>query len=221
VLFAAVTYAQRQYRWPLFLAGVCFVGPKILLLAPLWWAGVWIYKCRWLRSIHFFGALSAFVASLILTGCYFYFDVKFISSVMLRSLLSSRSYVQLAGSQNFPSDYFLGVAVVFNFIGARAISPALYLLLRPVARAIRYLASCTFSLYLLHQPLLLFFSALISAQEWTTENRAIIIFGLTVVSVLLIAQFTEHKKTTWQRLISFAWNFCSSRIRHWPRILTS
>ena len=49
--FACLMYADRGRRWWLFLAVCVFIGPKIMVLMPIWWLGAWLYRSRRLKLI--------------------------------------------------------------------------------------------------------------------------------------------------------------------------
>ena len=50
VIFALVMFVPRGWRVWAVLAACTFVGPKIVLLLPVWWAGVLLYRWRWLQT---------------------------------------------------------------------------------------------------------------------------------------------------------------------------
>ena len=64
-------------------------------------------------------------------------------------------------SKRFFADYILGILVFLNFAGVRNVVANGSRALLFVERPIRFLANYTFTLYLLHQPLLLFWAAVV------------------------------------------------------------
>ena len=62
---------------------------------------------------------------------------------------------------------------------------------------IRYLAGATFSIYLFHQPLLWFYSAVFSAVEEGIP-RYLIVVPVTLLSIFALSTFTEQKKNLWK-----------------------
>ena len=63
------------------------------------------------------------------------------------------------------------------------------------SKPIRYLASYTFILYLLHFPLLQFFSALTFNKETSQTNPTIVMLG-TLIVIWSLGRITEKQKTT-------------------------
>ena len=105
----------------------------------------------------------------------------------------------LAESRNFLFSYIAGALVAANFIGFSSLSKTMVNKKIPFERTIRFLASYTFSLYLLHQPLLNFFAAALHNDPNSAIDQALL-FLLTLIAVVVVGKFTEHKKTWWKEL---------------------
>jgi peptidoglycan/LPS O-acetylase OafA/YrhL len=92
----------------------------------------------------------------------------------------------------------LGILVFLNFAGVRRVSDRFGPLLIPLERPIRFLAGYTLSLYLLHQPLFLFWGSVIRgdasgyAYWWLTT-------GLVAVSVFAVGTVTENRRYLMKR----------------------
>lgn len=193
LLFSLMVFIRSSLRWWLF-GIVCFlIGPKILLLFPIWLLGVFLHRSEMLASIGvrlgwllFLGSSSALVAWEL-------FEVTYLISDQLKLIIGAYAHEQLAFSKFFLGDWVIGVLVMANFAGFRAIAPAFSQLLDPFASAIRFLASFTLTLYLLHQPLILFFAALFNGDPgsrvfyWST-------MGATFATIFLIGSYTEKKR---------------------------
>jgi peptidoglycan/LPS O-acetylase OafA/YrhL len=71
-----------------------------------------------------------------------------------------------------------------------------------VERLVRYLAGTTFGLYLLHDPLLIFFGTVIPGAA-DRPVRRILLFGLTLGGSILIAHLIERQKGAFRRALHF------------------
>jgi peptidoglycan/LPS O-acetylase OafA/YrhL len=114
-------------------------------------------------------------------------------AAVIKHWVGEKWHTELTFSKFFLSDYLLGVLVFLNFAGVRRVSDRLAALLIPLERPIRFLAGYTLSLYLLHQPLFLFWGSVIRgdasgfAYWWLTT-------GLVAVSVFAAGTVTENRR---------------------------
>jgi len=114
-------------------------------------------------------------------------------ATVIKRLIGEKWHTELTFSKFFLSDYLLGVLVFLNFAGIRRVSERLASVLVPLERPIRFLAGYTLSLYLLHQPLFLFWGSVIHgdasgyAYWWLTT-------GLVAVSVFAVGTVTENRR---------------------------
>lgn len=193
-MFAIFAFTRGRTRVVLMTLAVLFVGPKILVLAPIWVLGVVLH--RWQRLYHlpawqnwalFAGSIPAFML--------FQHDgMTEAGATILRELLGPVWYKQAAFSRYFIFDYLLALIIAANFVGFRGIARHFAAPLLLCERPIRWVASFTFSLYLLHQPLLLFFAAQINGDPSGYLFYAQVL-GATLASVVAIGMVTEHKRT--------------------------
>ena len=102
-------------------------------------------------------------------------------------------YRELTFSKFFVADYLLCLLVFANFAGIRRLCRDLPLRAEPLERAVRFVAGFTFTLYLLHQPLFLFWGAVLTGKTGTLASW-LLVTALTFGSVWLIGQVTENKR---------------------------
>jgi len=182
---------------------ICAVlGPKILLLAPIWWLGVYLYRSQFFSIINERVGWLLFIGSIIGIIIFHYYGIEAIAKGWLRLQVGEYIYEQLAYSRSFLSDYLLGVMVFMNFAGFRAISHRFRALLNPPAKAIRVVASYTFILYLAHQPLIWFFATAIDGDP----NGLVFytqVMLCVVISVYLLGQITEQRKGFYKKISVF------------------
>ena len=200
VLFGILFFVEGMRRWVFFLALCLLLGPKILLLMPVWWMGVWVYRSDYLARLPVPLAWLCLVISL--AGGYWYVHVNMgqLGWDYLKQLLGDELHLQLSFSRQFISDYYLGVMLSLHFIGLRVLLARLNTVPGRLETTIRYLAGATFSIYLFHQPLLWFYSAVFSTVQEGIPRYQIVV-PLTLVTIYILAIFTEQKKHMWKSLI--------------------
>ena len=113
---------------------------------------------------------------------------------------------QLSFSRQFPTDYFLGLALALHFVGLRVLLRNVTAIPERFDRVVRYLAGATFSVYLFHQPLLWFYSAVFSFIDEGLARYALV-FPITLITCFVLATYTEHKKHVWKAWVEalLAW----------------
>jgi peptidoglycan/LPS O-acetylase OafA/YrhL len=201
-LFGAYFYLRGHLR----LLAVCgialMVGPKILLLLPVWLTGVLIYHLRpgmprWLAG---FCVVAPAVAYVLLS---------YVGAPRLAFYLDADLPFDAGWSTPFAWDYVLGLLAGVNFLGFSALRGTWILHFRV---PIRFLAGNTLSLYLFHFPILYFLAAVAPNNGWPIA-RAVTIIVITLLSVWLLSTVTEAQKNRWRGLVEtmlFGW-------RRWTR----
>jgi hypothetical protein len=93
------------------------------------------------------------------------------------------------GSNQFVGDFLLGLIVALNFLAAGSLGMGLVL---KFEKAIRYLSSFTFSMYVFHMPL--------AVLIWNGlgVHAAVPFFGLLLLGVMGMGELTE-RRTKWYR----------------------
>lgn len=200
VAFAALIFGRSKWRWVLFVLCAVVMGPKILLLMPIWLIGVLTYeKSKNLQSssvlgwLLILGSIAGYVA-------YRHFEIN-------KYLLSETALVlgpdivkDLVWSGDFIGNHVVGILVAAQFIGIIMVSRQLDSVLRILEKPIRFLASYTFSIYLLHYPLLHFFAAITENDPSNPFHQAFILIG-TITCIFLVGTFTERKKASVRKFL--------------------
>ncbi len=191
--FALVTYLGGRWGWIWFLALALFVGPKVVLLMPLWWGGVYVYRSKALRKVSAGLGWLLLVLSCLGFAAYLQWDIADWARQVVLSLVGPEWARELVSSKRFLADYYLGLCVAAHFVALRAICERYQGVPGLVAGPIRALAGSTFTLYLLHRPLILFYAAIF--QPETVGPGVYVLFLLLIVATtFVIALFTEQKK---------------------------
>jgi len=194
VLFAAAHFLRSKTRIAAVTAICLLIGPKILLLLPVWLLGVWAYRRSAASTLSLGAGLTLFFGSIALYAAFRMAGgpdhlLAFSEQIMGKEFL----YDDLSWSRKFLASYLIGACVAANFIGAVALAPRLRSLPGLVERPIRYAAGFTFALYLLHYPLLQFFAALTPAADLEQHRAAFVVFGSLGV-VWLLGSAIERQK---------------------------
>ena len=191
LIFAAYSFARSRVQGLLLaLLLVVACGPRIAFLLPLWVAGVVLHRhaLRW-RVSEPLGWLLFVLPVLFYALSYF---LSFADSLHNMTLTTFGPRLRELGfSQHFVFDYLLGLGVAAHFIGANRIAFRLAPVLVRWEQPIRYLASFTFTFYLLHYPLLSLFAAL-PGHDPHSVPRGLLLWLLTLATILMVGRVTEQ-----------------------------
>ena len=197
-LFGIYVFLPSRLAWPVIVILALFLGPKVILLAPIWAAGVALYRWKALQRMPVGWASVVCLLSIAGIVGFHMLELEPLVTSWFKSLLGPELHTQLTFSKFFMTDYLLGALVFVNFASMRVVAPYLSGLFLAIERPVRYVAAYTFTLYLLHQPLFLFWAAVLrgdprgSLYWWQTT-------GLVMVSVLAIGYVTENKRHALRR----------------------
>ena len=200
VLFGCITFLRGHTRWAVVAAVLLVMGPRIWLLLPTWWLGVWLYRrldtLRMGRAAAF-GLMALAVAAYVVYLCsglrgatddlsrQFY---AWLSSVLPRPFYSGSTV-------HVWSDYVM--AVLFSVFLVGAASSGLAFGARASA-LVRKVAGYTFTFYMIHYTLLTFSLALGQRQVGWVR------YGLILTVTLLISWALAHigeQRRSWYRAL--------------------
>lgn len=200
VLFAIAVFMRGKARLWLGGAVAAMLGPKILLLAPIWLLGVALHRMPALERTPPWLGWTLFLASWPTYALFQHYGLTEAGSRLLLRLIGEKWHHQMAFSKFFITDYLLALIVAANFIGFRAVGHRFAAVLRPSEKVVRWLSGYTFSLYILHQPLLQFYAA---AFDGDPRGRLFYsqVMLATLLSIVGIGHFTEHKRHHLRKLI--------------------
>ena len=193
IAFALLMFLPRRIGFCLVAGLALLLGPKIVLLAPIWGAGVVLYRSQAFNALSERRAWLLVAGTLIGIVAFHHADVSLSLSNHLKEVIGPHWHAELTFSKFFPADYLLGLLIFFNFVGMRKVCTRLEPALLWIESPVRFLAGYTFTLYLLHQPLFLFWGAVLHADPlgygyWWS------ITGMVALSVLGIGYVTESKR---------------------------
>jgi len=188
IIFAAYYFFQGTKRWFLLTILFATVGIKVLIMMPIWWAGVYVFYLSKNYRLPKFSGWILFIGSIIGYVLLKYYHITGILYEYTQHHLDEYLYNHLKWSRGFLGDYFIALFVSMNFLGVSILARGKSISFALGTRLIRYFASHTFALYLFHAPMLKFYFSL-------THNNYLTIL-MTLVTVLSIGKIVEQQKYT-------------------------
>lgn len=190
VIFAYVTFLKGRQRLSAVFLACLIAGPKILLMAPIWVAGIlaWRWRKRMPSSIALLLATLTAVLFCLLAGN--------------ELALESSAFRGPWWPMEFRiTDHLTGLVVALHIAAVAALRYQGKLLSARLGTAIKVMASYTFCVYLFHYPLLVFFSALIPGPADEPMHRAALLI-VTLLVLVLIAEFTESQRKLFKNALN-------------------
>lgn len=194
VLFGVALFIKSgALRWTTLAVISLLIGPKIILLLPIWLMGVGL--CGVLKKAQPRPAMAVvFWAFLALFLVFVYFPLPNPLAGRFRE-----GYAPLFYSAHFLSDYQLGL-IVTGLIFTFAVAFPKINCPEGVAKAIRVGADYTFSCYLYHYPLMVLAGGLAGPQQ-ANSGAAILLMCLVIAGIFSLGYFTEQRRRSWRRWI--------------------
>lgn len=192
-LFAVAFYTNGLRRIVLLAAGMALFGLNILLLMPAWLAGVWVYHLVTKKTPITGKASSFYINAALMVAIY---------AVLLAADMPARLMdlsLSVFGGQ-FDAWTRFSNEVLWNnlialLIAAHLFSVAQAFKLRevkwPAPRIIRWLAGGSFSVYLVHYPVMQMLDVTLTT-ELPDFARAALLLGLVIAATLVFAQIFER-----------------------------
>lgn len=191
LLFAAWIFSSGLKR-NLLIIGLClFFGPNIITYLPIWLMGVMIYFAH-----------KRIIEGNSLVGLVLFTTSGLTLIFLVPMIKESINYTPpfFLGNRNVLADYLFAFIFSVNLYFS-VYASTLINLLKPIRVQIVYLASCTFSLYLFHRPLIQFFAALEIGEPSSFSNRLLVIGG-TIVVVFTVGAWAEKQKSLVKRTLT-------------------
>ncbi|MEO1967723.1 MAG: acyltransferase [Sphingomonadaceae bacterium] len=177
-IFAAFVFLKGPNRSVWTFALLVIAGPRIIILMPVWLAGVWLQsRLSALKPSRFIGLILVLAGSIVVVSM-----AKI--AMPLAGLTASWpvfDHLELRFSQFWLADWFMTPAILAIFIGILPWAEQGSRILDRHARAIRRLAGSSFTLYIIHWPII----SLLVALGFTSSN--FFGFAAIVVAVVMLA----------------------------------
>ena len=197
VLFAVITFSSGKLRWFGMTIWLMIVGPFVAMYFPLWYLGCLTYDKLSTSKEYgvdkFFAKYSFYI---FLATIFVYFFVRHTIGKHASNMYSSWSLA--SNLVNFLYFLLLGLIASVNILAVSHMSNKRLDILFRYEKYIRWLAGSTFTLYLMHQPLLVVMKYILPS-EVLYMNRGVLIFVLTIFFVFILAELGERRKSLFFR----------------------
>ena len=190
-LFGVAFYMTGPRRVALLLIGGVLFGLNILLLMPAWLMGVWLYH-RLKKGALPQGARAALWA--VVPVVIYALALKLNLADTIRIALQPQPFgVALRFSDEYLWNGLIGILFSAHLTGMAGLLK--YRTLARLKRPAAWLAGASFSIYLMHYPLLHFLHAALPGVSYAG------LFGLTFLTCLAFAQAFERPLDLWRRAL--------------------
>jgi len=189
-LFGAIYYFRGPERAIGAGLTVAIAGPKIMLLAPVWLLGAAAHALT-KKKIASVTAWGLFVAPPIIYVIAKTIELPLRIKWHVVEILRPE-FAKLFLFPQFPWFYALGLLVAAHFIGLLAVQNRFDAISR-AERPIRWLASCTLSLYLCHAPLLMLGAAILRPSQ-SDPAKSLAIIGFALAGCFTFGRFIEPQR---------------------------
>lgn len=207
VFFGIFIYSPKNYKIPLLILISLIVGPKVLIMLPIWLFGVYLFKKSDLnmstKALLLLWSLTSFAIVYLIA-----FDAKHavtsVANTFIVDLWPQYKALNMGGSKFFVFDYIFGVFFGLNLILTKELCAKIQMDLSTLntGKVIQFLANRTFAIYLFHFPILCFLNAVLPQFE-NELFRWSLIMVLTLSFIFLLSHYTEQKKHVWSKGMRF------------------
>ena len=197
-LFGAALFLRGWKRWLALPVLALLAGLKVLLLLPIWLAGVALAR---------FAPARPLPQGLALVCCCI--GLGLMPFTNRNALPASDLLVDLTGLEKWQfgmsayalTDWIFGLGIALFFLGLRPIADGRAATLERFSRPIRWLAECSFTLYLIHWPILNLMHGL---EIGAGDNPLLFILIVAAIIALAsqVARVTEHRRGDLRRWIA-------------------
>ena len=202
LVFGIAVFAPNQYRLAAVVVALAVIGPNVIAYFPLWLIGVGCHRALMLSKripTDSFAALASGVALWVVSSVLFFVQMHEKPHPMFDMYLPVR----------FSADYLhawlyyhsLGILTAMNILGFGMIAERIKALPQTMEAAVRWAAGGTFTLYLTHQPVIVFMTALMPGNPGSHVRQWIVVV-LTLAATYLFAELGERRKAAWRRWLS-------------------
>ncbi len=195
-LFFGVVFYFTGWRRLLFLLPIlALMGFSILIYLPVWLAGVWCFRMKDRFNLNLPVAVAGYCLSVlfIVVGS----TDSWQKSINITADLSDQWMQQgllLDTAKHFFTDYLLTIGIVMHILCANVICKSVeFSISTRVQHWIREISSHTFSLYLLHMPLLYLVSAIFPAEKYLLPAMLAAVIGVPLLIWLISRQIESGR----------------------------
>ncbi len=198
LMFGFFVFTKGAMRIFALILAVFLAGPRVLLLMPIWVMGCWVYSKirsgidldRKTRSLLIFGPLVVYALSLA------YGVPEKLITITHNLLGQSFTNVVLRFSNEFLWNNFIGILIALHFVGMASIKKEV-----PSWKdTVTWLSGATFSIYLVHYPVLQLVDELINDTPPSIYRDVFLLFSSLAVC-FIFAQLFERPLGRFRRML--------------------
>ena len=197
VLFGIVFYLRGASRAVFTIAALLIMGPKLLLLLPVWLSGVWCYRNQDCLKLTPTQARIGCAATLGVLFAWKWFALDVALRTLGRDLWPFQDF-KLGSAERYLADYVVCLVVCLHFLCARR---AEFSLLEKWSAPIKTLAGYSFTLYLVHGLVIGVWPRLVAHDPSSPLDIALLTLTI-VIATVVIGNFTEQRKPGLQRRLN-------------------
>lgn len=189
-LFGASFYLCGWKRLAVLALLVPLAGVRMLLLFPVWLCGAALARYAPVRPVREMTALACLFSAVVAMAAAHHYQLVWAPFLdALAKPLSDNLYLTRLAI----SDTLLAMGVALGFLGLRPLADQRAELLDRLEPPIRWLAECSFTIYIIHWPIL----NLLHGFGVTVGGNLVLLLGLMAVIVAFcgqVARLTEHRR---------------------------
>ncbi len=216
VIYAAIAFPIRNRfaNTALIIALLMIFGPKIISYLPLWMIGVLAFHLIHKDNPSLSKIPSSTWLLVLIATAILFVALKAMAHYLPSLQGNIFEPFELSISYFVPVPYYtlLGVLAGLSIVAVANAATLFTSAVRIMEKPVRWLAGGTFTLYLLHQPILLLLVSYFPGNP-DTIRRAVAIQIATLIAVYCIAEITERRKSLWTNAISILFH-TSRRLFH-------
>jgi hypothetical protein len=207
VLFGVVFYLRGATRLLLGALVLAVMGFKLWLLLPVWLAGACLYKYQKDLPLTVAQARLGWLATFALLLAYKYFGLD-LALRALGSHIWPFPGLRLGSADRYLADYVVCAVIYLNFLLARQ---ADLRGLQAYDKPIRALAAYTFTLYLIHGPVMGLW-ALLYRHDAASVFDIVLLCAAIALATWLVGMVTEQRKGWFKDGFDSLFLLCTRRL---------
>lgn len=214
-LFGIFLFVHGRKKFPLAALVLIIMGPSVILYLPIWLLGVASHRVSNRINSKIALAPSVFILSTIAIAILCLGPIQYEINHYVHGLFSDR-FLSLLNepAENFGADYCLAIALAINIAAFSKIGEHRVIFNEKIGRAVRGLASYTFSIYLYHMPILFFIAAIAPYEKHALTNISLCLIATPLI-IFLLGSVTEKKKGVFKQVIAASSRSLRSKVgRH-------
>ncbi len=197
--FGALFFMKGRSRIAIAAMIAVLAGPRVMLLLPAWWAGVVLWNSlKANKGIPPSIATFMTIVPLVLYLTCLVLSVPQFLKILTIMAIGSDAIVWLRFSDEFVWNALVGLLVAVHFRGVwHLCEQASRDVSKKAERAIRWLAGATFSIYVVHYPVMQMLDVILPE---TLMMRQAVLLGLVLLACFAFAEFFERRLDLVRRL---------------------